>query len=92
MRGLNGKEMYEDFRQTSNKSVCSQEVSICVDGGIIIIKKYLNSSGKIFCTDFKWPIIQHTLGSCQHRNKCWGSIKPGKFWPAEKELSKDCTK
>lgn len=79
------------FVKTSNECVRSQDASLCVDGSTKI-KKYLNKCGKIVCADFKWPIIEHIVGSCQHGNKYWVTIKPGKFWSAEKELSKDCTK
>jgi len=40
MKGLNGNDMYEDFRQTSKEIVCSQDVSLCVDGSIIIKKVF----------------------------------------------------
>jgi len=58
------------FVKTSNECVCSHEVSLWVDGSMII-KQYLDNSSVSVCTDLKRPIIEHTLGSCQHSNKCW---------------------
>lgn len=64
-----GMTCMNTFVKTSNESVSSQEVSLCVDGSIII-KKYLNNSGKSVCTGSS-DIIKHTVGPCQHSSKCW---------------------